>query len=142
MSAISTYECLLLVDADLGRDKVEAAQKKVESVLAKGGGEVALWDNWGERRLAYPIKKKTRAVYSLGYIRGSAEARNELSRTLKLTEEILRFMIIKPFNEPDLAAIAAKREAKAEQAVRNEPASREPSSDDEGSDDSGEQGGE
>ena len=108
------YECVVLFSPELSSEQLEAARGKFEETLTKKGGSVALWDHWGDRRLTYPIKKKNRAFYSVAYIDANNEAKLELVRTLKLSDNVLRHMIIRPPVAPDLAAIANKSQARAE----------------------------
>ncbi len=111
------HECLVLFDPDLRAEQRDAARERVEAAFAKAGGKVALWDHWGDRRLAYAVKRKSHGYYSLAYVQAGGEALNELSRLLKYSEEVLRHIIVRPEVEPDLAAIQAKKDAKTEQAA-------------------------
>lgn len=118
------YECMVLFSPELSSEELEAARAKVEDTLSKKGGSVALWDHWGDRRLTYPIKKKNRAFYSIAYIEANNEARTELVRTFKLSDAVLRHMIVVPPVAPDLAAIANKSAARAEYERERESGGR------------------
>ncbi|MEW6775472.1 MAG: 30S ribosomal protein S6 [Bdellovibrionota bacterium] len=116
------HECMVLFDGGLRREQVEASRSRIEQAFAKLGGKVHLWDMWGERRLSYPIKGKALAHIAVAYLEGSNEARAELARVLKYAEDVLRSLIVRPDEEPDLAQIAAKIKARSERdAQRDNP---------------------
>jgi small subunit ribosomal protein S6 len=117
-----TYDLMLLLDPQVE----ESARAKIVSD-ARGAiesqGELLRHDEWGERALAYPIQRKASAEYHLlQFHPGGAELLAALSRSLRITDGILRFRIIKlkpgvP-DPPDMRAAAptapAARRAEAE----------------------------
>lgn len=118
---VNTHECMIIFDANLSPEDRQAVIEKAEAALAKGeGGQVVLWDHWGERRMAYPIKNRTHGFYSVAYIQAPKASRDELERFFKFAEGVLRWLLIKPFEEPDLEAIKAKAESKARQKAQAE----------------------
>jgi len=84
-------------------------------------GELLRYDEWGERALTYPIDRKANAEYHLfQFHAGSPDLLNGLNRTLRITDGILRFRIIKlkpgvP-EAPDMSSGAVRR-SEAETAV-------------------------
>ncbi|MCW3068423.1 MAG: rpsF [Solirubrobacterales bacterium] len=114
-----TYDLMLLLDTqaeDATRAKIVAdARAAIEAQ-----GELVRYDEWGERALAYPIERKASADYHLlQFHAGSPELLAALNRSLRITDGILRFRIIKlkpgvP-EAPDMQASAsAPRRAEAE----------------------------
>jgi small subunit ribosomal protein S6 len=109
------YEIAVLYDPDLEID-LEKAESKVTKVFTDNGGKVVNTDNWGKRKLAYPIKKNEHAVYVFYTVELPAEGVRKVESTLNITDEVVRFLITKP----DLKAIAkaeAQKAAKAKKAA-------------------------
>jgi small subunit ribosomal protein S6 len=89
-----TYDLVLMLDLQAGeptRAKVLAgARTAIESQ-----GQLLRHDEWGERTLAYPIDHKTSAEYHLLQFHATPELLSTLNRTLRITDEVIRFRIIK-----------------------------------------------
>ena len=109
----NVYELAVLYHPDLEID-LDKAAKKVEKIIADNGGKVTATDNWGKRKLAYPIKKSEHAVYLFYSLEMPGEGVAKLERTLNITDEVIRFLITRP----DLKAIAKAEALKAEKARR------------------------
>jgi len=73
----------------------EAVVKKFDDLLAANGATVEKTDKWGKKRLAYPIQDLNDGIYVLVTFKADAKAVKELDRVMKITDEILRHMIIK-----------------------------------------------
>lgn len=114
---MNQYEIAVLYDPDLEID-LEKAETKVKKILTDGGGEVVGVDNWGKRKLAYPIKKSEHAVYVFYTVKLPSEAIQKIEGILNITDEVIRFLITRP----DLKAMAkaeAQKAAKAAKAEKN-----------------------
>ena len=107
------YEVAVLYHPDLEID-LEKAAARVQKILTDNGGKVAAEDNWGKRKLAYPIKNNEHAVYVFYTAELPAEAVRKVEATLNITDEVIRFLITRP----DLKAIAKAEAAKAEKAKK------------------------
>lgn len=105
----NTYEIAVLYHPDLEID-LEKASSRVEKVLADNKAKIVKTDNWGKRKLAYPIKKQDFAVYVFYTVEIPAANVIKVEQTFNITDEIVRFMITKL----DLKAIAKAEAAKAE----------------------------
>jgi len=121
---LNQYEIAILFDPDLEVD-LEKATKRVEKIFTDGSGKITNTDNWGKRKLAYPIKKHETAIYVIYTLNLPAESVRKVESTLNITDEVIRFLIVKP----DLKAIAKAEAAKAEKAQK--AAARGESSDEE-----------
>jgi small subunit ribosomal protein S6 len=90
-----TYDLVLLLDMQAEpetRAKIVADSRA--SIEAQG--ELTRYDEWGERALTYPIEKKTSAEYHLFQFHvGEVELLSSLDRTLRITDGVLRFRIVK-----------------------------------------------
>ena len=110
---MNQYEIAVLYHPDLEID-LGKASKRVEKIVADNGGKIVGTDNWGKRKLAYPIKKNEHAVYVFYTVELPAENVQKVETTLNITDEVLRFLITRP----DLKAIAKAEAAKAEKAKK------------------------
>lgn len=68
---------------------------KLEKVIADNGGRIKDVDYWGERKLAYEIQGFSSGVYVLLTFKGTRTVIKELDRVARLTDEVLRHMIIR-----------------------------------------------
>ena len=86
-----TYElaCIFKVTEDSAalKDKVNALVKDIQ-------GQVLSADDWGNRRLAYPIKKEREGYYYILKFSADPLKVNEIKKILQLTESVIRFMIL------------------------------------------------
>lgn len=110
---MNQYEVAVLYHPDLEID-LEKATSKVEKIFADNDGKILNIDNWGKRKLAYPISKQDYAVYVFYTIEMPATNVQKAERNLNITDEVIRFLITKP----DLKAIAKAEAQKAEKAKR------------------------
>jgi small subunit ribosomal protein S6 len=106
---VNQYEVAVLYHPDLEID-LEKASKRVEKIFADNGGKIKNTDNWGKRKLAYPIKKNEHAVYVFYTVEFPGANVAKVESTLNITDEVIRFLITRP----DLKAIAKAEAAKAE----------------------------
>ncbi len=110
---MTQYEIAVLYHPDLEID-LEKATSRVEKIFTDNGGEVKNVDNWGKRKLAYPIKKNEHAVYVFYTLDLPEQSVRKIESTLNITDEVIRFLITRP----DLKAIAKAEALKAEKAKK------------------------
>jgi small subunit ribosomal protein S6 len=110
---MNQYEIAVLYHPDLEID-LEKATSRVEKIFTDNGGKVVNVDNWGKRKLAYPIKKNEHAVYVFYTVELPAQSVRKIESTLNITDEVVRFLITRP----DLKAIAKAEALKAEKAKK------------------------
>jgi small subunit ribosomal protein S6 len=110
---MNQYEIAVLYHPDLEID-LEKATSRVEKIFTDNGGSVTNVDNWGKRKLAYPIKKNESAVYVIYTLDLPAESVRKVESTLNITDEVIRFLITRP----DLKAIAKAEALKALKAKK------------------------
>ena len=94
-----------VVDAALEDSARNELINRFNELVVKNGGEVERVDEWGKRRLAYAINYKTEGYYVLMYIKAPAELPRELERNLKISDQVLRYLVIRYEGE-----LPAKRE--------------------------------
>ena len=105
MDKISSYETLFIVDAQQGDDGIKALVDKFTGLIA-ANGTIESVDEWGKRKLAYPINDKTEGYYVLVNFKSAPTLPLELERVFGITDGILRSIVIK-HDEKKLAKKAA-----------------------------------
>ncbi len=89
------YELTLVVRPDVEDAALTALLDRVKGMVTATGGQVGSMDTWGRRTLAYPIKKIGEGQYFLIRAQLPPQALDELERNLKLTEQVLRFLLVR-----------------------------------------------
>jgi small subunit ribosomal protein S6 len=90
---MNNYEVMFIIEAALDDEKKQAAIEMVKQIIA-AAGEVVKVDVWGNRKLAYPINKKNDGYYVVATFTAGPELPKELDRRLKISESIIRHIII------------------------------------------------
>lgn len=102
------YELTVLIHPDLEAD-LETPLTKVRDIIKNAGGTIVREDNWGKKKLAYPIKREDFGIYVYMDLELPADAPLKISNTFNITDEVLRYLLV----TADLKA----RKALAEQAA-------------------------
>lgn len=105
------YEVMYIATPESGEEDIAKLNEMVSSIVEKEGGSVVNVDDWGRRRLAYPIRKKTEGYYTLLEIEGSGQEIAELERRFRVNDQILRYITVRV--DEDRKA-AEKKRAKRE----------------------------
>ena len=87
------YEVMFVIDPALEDAKKDATVESVQSIIA-ADGEVGKVDGWGMRKLAYPIDKKEEGYYAVVEFQGNPTLPKELDRRLKISDNVIRHIII------------------------------------------------
>jgi small subunit ribosomal protein S6 len=107
---VRQYEIVYIFDSVLTEDQVNEKLERYHKHITDAGGEVTAVDHWGKRQLAYPIRKKTAGYYVVVQFTGPTDGLPEMERTLKLDEELVRYLIVLSEGEPTAAMSIATRE--------------------------------
>ncbi|MBF0301649.1 MAG: 30S ribosomal protein S6 [Desulfamplus sp.] len=105
------YETVLIADPDLQEEARKNLFKKFTNLLTQTGALLVKIEDWGNRKLAYEIKKKSRGHYLCVTYGGDGEIVKELERNLRLDENIMKFMTI--LLEKDIDEEALRQEIAA-----------------------------
>src|SRR2546430_17696815 len=89
------YEVLYIVRADFDDDKVQDAVKRVNTLIERSGGAPERTNLWGKRKLAYEVKHQKEGSYVLQDFQLEPDRIPELEAGLKITEEVLRHLIVR-----------------------------------------------
>ncbi|MHB0857250.1 MAG: 30S ribosomal protein S6 [Anaerolineae bacterium] len=93
--ALRNYELVFIAQPDLDEEAMNALVDRVQQVMVNNGGEVTEVEQVGLRKLAYPIAKRKEGFYVLMHVNLGSPAITELERTMKLSEEILRHLLVR-----------------------------------------------
>ncbi len=89
------YEMVFILNADLSEDDFTRVLGKVNDQITKLGGTVTETNQWGKRRFAYPIKRQAEGNYVLEKVQIKQTALKELDASLKLSEDVLRYLFVR-----------------------------------------------
>lgn len=91
-----SYELLMVVRPDVEEEKATAIVEKATNLITAQGGAVDNIDKWGKRRLAYEINDHQDGIYTIVNFKGEPKVEQELDRVLRITDEVIRFLIVRP----------------------------------------------
>lgn len=85
----------------IGRPELDEAglqglMDKISGLITGNGGSIEKTEAWKKQRLAYEIKDLRDGYYTVVYFKGEAKTAEELTRVLKITDEVVRFLIVRP----------------------------------------------
>ena len=92
---MNKYEAMYVITPELEDEAVKGIIEKYTGIITANGGEIEKVDEWGRRRLAYPINYKTEGYYVLTTFAATSELPRELERNLNNDEGILRFLVVR-----------------------------------------------
>src|ERR1700750_2624116 len=118
------YEIVIVLTPLLSVNVAAEANAKFSKILTDNGAEIVQEDNWGLRKLAYPIQKKTTGYYHLTEFKAPGDVINKLEVELRRDERVLRFLTIAldkhavAYNEKKRSgAFNQKKQSKTEEAA-------------------------
>ncbi len=128
---MNQYEAMYVIDTLLEETARQELIARFNALVAANGGTVDRVDEWGKRRLAYPINYKTEGYYVLMYITAPPALPRELERNLQISENVLRYLVTRfegalpPKREPLKPFVAAAPAAASAEAAPAEAAPAE-----------------
>lgn len=102
VTVLPGYETTFITRVDLSDDALKALKERLTAIVQSFGGELVYSEDWGKRKLAYPIQKETRGQYTHLVYTGRGDVVAEMERNLRLNDSVLRFLTIvvaKEFNK-------------------------------------------
>ena len=91
---VQQYETVFIMTPVLSEDQVRETVKKFSDFLKEKGAEIVYQNNWGLRKLAYPIQKKSTGFYHLIEFKAEGTVISELDLLFKRDERIIRFLTL------------------------------------------------
>jgi len=89
------YELVFILNANLSEDDFTRVLGKVNDQITKLGGTITETNQWGKKRLAYPIQKQVEGNYVLEKVQIKQTALKELDANLKMSEDVLRYLFVR-----------------------------------------------
>jgi small subunit ribosomal protein S6 len=126
---VRRYELMLVFRPDAPDDRLSAIIDRTTRQITAAGGQIVKVAPWGRRRLAYPIDRQREGSYHIIVFESPAAAVAELERSLLITEEVLRHLVVRQ-ERPAKARAAAGGSGDGDEAPL-------PSAEDEMDDDDG-----
>ena len=90
-----SYELVLIISPEVTDEEVPDVVTKLSELISKIGGSVDEVNQWGKRKLAYPIKRFAEGNYVLTKVKMQPASTKELEANLRLSGKILRHLLIK-----------------------------------------------
>lgn len=121
------YETIIIIDPDTSDEGKTSLLDKVSEIIPAENGVMVLIDDWGMRKLAYEVKKKNRGHYVRFDYCGSGDLVNEMERSFRIDDRVMKYMTV--LLEKDADAEAIKEEiakAKAEKEAKKAEAMQPP----------------
>jgi len=92
---MSNYEVVFIISPEVTDEDVPNTIDKISELVSKSGGSVTEVSQWGRRKLAYPIKRFTEGNYVLAQLELKPSLTKELEANLRLSNDVLRHLLIK-----------------------------------------------
>lgn len=91
---MSNYEGIFIIDPDVQADVSKGIVAQLQELVTKNGGRVEGIQDWGKKRLAYQIRKKSEGQYVLLNFQMDSKLAKKIEQNLKLNDNLMRYMII------------------------------------------------
>jgi len=105
------YETFVIIDPDVSREDRDALIERVRELIAQMDGFLVFEDDWGERKLAYEIRKKERGHYVKFDFCGMAPLVNEIERFFRIDDRALKYMTVVLNKDADLEKVKEEKAA-------------------------------
>ena len=92
---LNHYEAVFILTPVLSEEQMKEAVEKFRAVITENGGEMVNEENWGLRKLAYPIQKKSTGFYNLFDFKVQPDAIAKLELVFRRDERVIRFLTFK-----------------------------------------------
>ena len=113
---ICSYELLFTISGNLGEDDYKALCEKFVTLINENATDVTV-DEWGKRKLAYPINYITEGYYVLVNFKSEPTFPLELERVLGITEGVIRYMTLAKVEKVAPAAVAEEESVEVEETT-------------------------
>jgi small subunit ribosomal protein S6 len=119
------YETVVILNPVLSQEQVAETVDKFKKILTDNGTEIVFENNWGLRKLAYPIQKKNTGFYYLIEFKGDGAVISRLELEYKRDERVMRFLTVAldkhavTYNEKKRKNAAQKKKEELETAPQN-----------------------
>jgi small subunit ribosomal protein S6 len=111
------YETIFIAQPELGEEELKGLTEKVQEVISSMKGECKRLEDWGIRKLAYPVKKCLRGRYFYLNFTGNSALIAELERRLRLDDKVIRYQSVKLEKEADIVPAQEEKPSVPEAAA-------------------------
>ena len=87
------YEVLYIIRPGLEDEAKNALIERFNAIIAQGGGAVDDIEEWGKRKLAYPVDDENEGYYVLEHFTSGTELPRELERNFRISDDVLRYLV-------------------------------------------------
>lgn len=94
-TALPGYETTIITKTELTDEALKTLSDKIEKIISDFQGDVVYTEDWGRKKLAYPIQKESRGRYTYLAYTGKGGVVQEIERNLRIAEPVLRFATVK-----------------------------------------------
>lgn len=91
----NNYEAVFILNPVLSEEQIKEAVSKFEDYLTSNGAEMVSKENWGLKKMAYPIQKKKSGFYHLFEFKAEPELVNSFETEFRRDERVMRFLTVK-----------------------------------------------
>jgi small subunit ribosomal protein S6 len=122
------YETTFITKPEMSDEALQALRDRLIAVVGQYQGELVLNEDWGKRKLAYPITKEVRGHYTYLVYTGKGDIVHEMERNLRLNDQVLRFLSVnleKEFDGEGFKKVRAEQQAAAKRREEEREARRE-----------------
>ena len=116
---LNQYETVFIATPVLSENQMKEAVQKFKKIITDSEGEIVHEENWGLKKLAYPIQKKSTGFYYLIEFRGKGELIDKLEVQYRRDERIIRFLTFR-MDKYSVEYAEKKRKMKETEKVREE----------------------
>lgn len=120
---IRDYELAMILSPEATESEAAETVKRISDIITEGGGSVSHQENWGIRRLAYPIQRFVEGNYFITRCQMEAQAAAELDETLNAAQDVMRHLIFR-LKKSEIAAMEAQAERQRQELARQEAEAR------------------
>lgn len=93
------YETMFILRPEFDKEQAQALVSRFVEVIESNGGTIEKVSDWGKRRLAYDVKKCREGIYTLINFQSEAAVATELERNFKISEDVIRYLIVRKDEE-------------------------------------------
>ncbi|MBU2491228.1 MAG: 30S ribosomal protein S6 [Bacteroidetes bacterium] len=116
------YECVVIINAALEDEQINSSINRIEVSIKTNGGEIEDVDQWGRKRLAYPINKSKSGFYVIFRYFSPSDAVAKIERDLRLDETIIRYLTVLLDSDALDHFAQLKNKAEKTEELENKPA--------------------
>jgi small subunit ribosomal protein S6 len=116
------YETLCILNPDLEEGQTQSALEKIKGIITQTAGTILKFEDWGIRKLAYPVKKKDKGHYFLIHFAGTPALLSELERNFRVMDPVIKYQSV---------LLDERKESAAKATLPEGPPEEEPSPEEE-----------